>query len=84
MDLQMSSLSTLVPEGPWCVFYLTRCQVYQGLANNMVFYWYSDLISPHTNTQTHTVHSGASRQTDPYKYIFITPVMCSQQLPLLH
>ena len=33
-----------------------------------------------TQTQTHIhshTHSGASRLTDPYKYIFTPPVMCS-------
>ena len=48
MDLHMASLGTLVPEGPWCVFYALRHQVYWGLTHNVVFYWYSDLIS-----QTH-------------------------------
>ena len=28
MDLHMSSLGSLVPEGPWCVFYITRHHVY--------------------------------------------------------
>ena len=32
----------------------------------------------------HTAHSGASKLTHPYKYIFMPPVMCSQQLSLLH
>ena len=81
MDLHMSSLGTLVPEGPWCVFYVTRRQVYWGLTHVVVFYWYSDLIS---RTQTHTAHSGASRLTHSYKYIFTPPAICSQQLPLLH
>ena len=36
------------------------------------------------HTQRHTAHSGTSKLTDPYKYIFTSPVMCSQQLPLLH
>ena len=34
----------------------------------------------HTNTQTHTAHSGASRLAHPYKCIFTPSVMCSQQL----
>ena len=38
----------------------------------------------HKNTQTHTAHSGASRLTNPYKYIFPPPIMYSQQLPLLN
>ena len=81
MDLHMSGLCTLVPEGPWCVFYVTRRQVYWGLTHVVVFYWYSDLIS---RTQTHTAHSGASRLTHSYKYIFTPPAICSQQLPLLN
>ena len=55
MDLHMSSLGTLVPEEPWCVFYATRRQVYWGLAH-VVFYSYSDLIS-HTQTHKHTQHT---------------------------
>ena len=66
MDLHMSSLGTLVPEGPWCVFYVTRRQVYWGLTHNVVFT--GTLIWYHTNTQTHALHSGASRLTHPYKY----------------
>ena len=45
------------------------------------FYWCSDLI-PHT--QTDTAHSGAIRLTHLYNYILTPPVICSQQLPLLH
>ena len=41
-------------------------------------------LLPEEHTQTHTAHSGASRLTHPYKYIFPPPVMCSQQLLLLH
>ena len=36
-----------------------------------------------SHTQTHTAHSGASRLTHPYKYIFIPPDISSEQLPLL-
>ena len=56
MDLHMSSLGTLVPERPWCVFYATRRQVYWRLTH-VVFYWYSDLIS-HTHTNTHSTLRG--------------------------
>ena len=59
MDLQMSSLGTLVPEGPWYVFHATRDQVYWGPKHDVVFYWYSDFVTTHTNTQTHTAHSGS-------------------------
>ena len=62
---------TLVPERPWCVFHETRHQVYQSLTLNVVFtgtlIWY----------QSHTAHSGASRLTHPYRYIFTPPLMCS-------
>ena len=54
MELHMSSLGTLVPEGPWCVFYATRRQVYWGLTHNVVFYWYSNLI---LQTHKHTQHT---------------------------
>ena len=85
MDLHMSSF------GSWCVFYATRRQVCWGLTHNVVFCWYSNLIShtqthTHTNTHTHThTHTckdtqythGASRLTHPHKYIFIQPAICS-------
>ena len=52
MDLHMSSFGTLIPEGPWCVFYATRRQVYWGLTYSVVFCWYFDLISyAHNDTQ---------------------------------
>ena len=57
MDLYMSSLGTLVPEGLWCVFYATRRQVYWGLTRNVVFCWHSDLIS-HKHTNTHNTLRG--------------------------
>ena len=71
MDLHMSNLGTLVPERPWCVFYARR-QVYWGLTH--VFFT-GTLIGYHihTNTETHTAQSGASRLADPYKYIFTPP-----------
>ena len=51
INLHMSSLGTLVPEGPWYLFYAKRRQVYWGLTHNVVFCWYSNLI---LRTQTHT------------------------------
>ena len=53
MDLPMSSLSTLVPKGPCCVYYATRCQVYGGLTHNVVFFFDSTLVWYHTHTHTH-------------------------------
>ena len=57
----MFSLGTLVPEGSWYVLYAKGIKFTEIW--NMVFYWYSDLIS---HTQTHTAHSEASRLTCPY------------------
>ena len=73
MDLHVSSYGTLVPEGPWCMFYAIRHQVYWGLTHVVVFYWYSDLIS---HTQTHTAHSGASRLTHSYN-IYLHHLLCA-------
>ena len=61
MDLHILSLGTLVPEGPWCVFYIARHHVCWGLTHNVVFR--GTLIWYHTHTNTH------SRLTHPYKYI---------------
>ena len=52
MDLHMSSFGTLVPEGPWCVFYATRHKVYWGLKHNVFFT--GTLIWYHTHQQTNT------------------------------
>ena len=52
--------------------------------------WYHTYTQTNTHTHTHThthkdtKHTRASRLTQPYKYIFISPAMCSQQLSLLH
>ena len=62
----MSSLGTLYKKD------LDVCFMQQGVSLTEVFYWYSDLIS---HTQTHTTHSGASRLTHSYKYIFTPTVM---------
>ena len=79
MDLHQSSLDTLVPEGSWCMFYATKHQVYWALTHVvfLLVFWF-DI------THTNTTHSGASRLTRQYNYILTPPVMCSQQLPLLH
>ena len=69
MDLYMSSLGTLVPKGPWCVFYVTKHHVYWGLTHNVIFYWYSDLI---WNKKTHSTLRGQSTDTPIYIYIYTT------------
>ena len=52
MDLHLSSLGTLVPEGPCCVFYVTRHQVYWGMTRNMVFAFSQIYYNTHTQTKT--------------------------------
>ena len=64
MDLRMSSLTTLVPEWPWCVFYAKDIK-FTVVWDNVVFYCYSDLKS---HTQAHTEHTRASRGTHSYIY----------------
>ena len=65
MDLYILSLGTLVPEGPWCVFYATRHQVYWGLTQGVLLVLWFDIIH-----KTYKAHSGASRLTHQYKFIF--------------
>ena len=80
VDLHISSLGTLVPEGTRCVFSATRHQVYWGLTQCGFLL----VLGFDITHKTYTGHSGASRLTHPYKFILKSPVMCSQQLPLLH
>ena len=84
MDLQMPSVGTLVPEGPWCVL----CNKTSSLPSWHIMWLFAGTViwyhTPHTKTQRHTAHSGASRCTRPYKYIFTPPYLCSQQLSLLY
>ena len=75
MDLYMSSLGTLVPEGAWCVFYATRRQVYWGLTDNVVFYWYSYLIS-HTQTEKHTQHTQGPVDLHTHIIIYLHHLLC--------
>ena len=53
MDLYISSFGTLLPEGPWCVFYATRRQVYWGLTSVLILVLWFDITHTlkHTNTQ---------------------------------
>ena len=53
-DLQMSTLGTLVQEGPCCVFYATWCQVYWCLTQNFLLVLWFDI----TQTQKQGAHSG--------------------------
>ena len=75
MDIHMSSLVTLVPEGPSFVFYATRHHVYWGLTHNTVFYWYSNLIS-HTQICKHTQHTQGSVDWHTHVNIYLNHLLC--------
>ena len=65
MDLHMMwSLDTLVPEGPWCVIYATRHQVYWYLTC-----FFAGTLILHKYTHTHTHHTAHS--WDWYTHITI-------------
>ena len=79
-NLRMSSLGTLVPEGPSCVFY-ARCVKFIEIWLVRLFAG-ADLIShththTHTHTQRQTAYSGANRLTHPYKYMCKHDLLCS-------
>ena len=61
MDLHMLSLGTLLPEGPWCVFYaiikgssLLRSDIECGF---LLVLWF-DITHTQTNRQTHSTLKG--------------------------
>ena len=61
MDLHMS-----MPERPWCVFYVTRRQVYWGLRSDTQsdFPLWFDITHTHAHTHTHThTHTRTRTQT---------------------
>ena len=74
IDLCMLSLGALVPEGPWCVFYTTRREVYWGLTYNVAFYWYSDLIS---YTHKHTQHTQRPVDWHTHMNIYLHHLLCA-------
>ena len=87
MDLHMLSLGNLVPEGPCCVFFMQQGDKFtEGLNLECCFFLVLSfgIIHTQTHTQRYTEQWGASRLTQPYKYILTQPVMYSQQLSVLH
>ena len=77
MDLHMLSLGTLLPEGPWCVFYATskgssllRSDMWCGF---LLVLWF-DIT--HKQTDKHTAHSRASRLTHSY-IIYLQHLLCA-------
>ena len=77
MDLRIPSLDTLVPQGPYGVFYASLKRQFNEVYHMTCFF-------PTTLIWYHTSHTGVNRLTHPYKYILASPVICSQQLSVLH
>ena len=83
-DLHMSSLGTLVLHGHYGVFYATKDQFAE--ANTwlgfLLVLWF-DIT--HTQAKTHGTHRYQWTNTyKTYNFILMLPVMCSQQLHVLH
>ena len=97
MHLHMSRLGTLMPEGLDVCFVqqgVKSTEVWHMWFFPGTLIWYYTQTNKQTNKQTnthththterHTTHSGASRLTHSYKYIFTPPFICSQQLSVLY
>ena len=67
---------------PWYQNNLDVCFMQQGVMFTEVWqmWFFTGTLIWYHNTQTDTVHSGASRLTHPYKCISTPLVMCSKQL----
>ena len=83
IDLHMLGLVTLLLEGPWCVFYAIRHQVYWGLKHKVVCCWYSDLIS-HAQTQKHRQHTQRTVNWHTHINIYLHHLLCAQSSKLCH
>ena len=64
------------------MFYATRCLVYWGLTHDIVFCWYSDLIS-HTQTNTN-IHKGTQHTQGPVDQhsqvnIYLHQLLCAHR-----
>ena len=70
----------LVTQGHCGVVFATRRQFTEHMTCffAIILTWY------HTNTRRLTAHTGANRMTYPYKYILTPPILCSEQLSVLH
>ena len=76
--LHMSSLGTLLPGVPWCVFYAKRHQLYWGLTYNVVFCWYSDLIShKHIHTLKDTQYTQGPVDWHIHINIYLHHLLCA-------
>ena len=53
-------------------------------ASTLIWYHTQTHTHTHTHTQRHNTLRGQCTDTHQHKYIFTPPVMCSQQLSLLH
>ena len=69
MNLRMSILGTLVPEGPWCVFHATRHHLHWGHTHTHTH--------THAHTHTHTTHSVTSRLNHTHINIYLHQLLCA-------
>ena len=82
IDLDLPIWGTSVPKRPVYVLSATWLLFHSGLTHNLIFCWYSYLISiRHMPTKT---HSETNSLTQPYKHTSTPLAKCSQQLSLLH
>ena len=70
MDLNLLSLSTLVPVSPCCVFHATKHQIYWRFEMN-------DMVSASTLIWYHTQDTQGPIMIHLYKYILTSPVKCT-------
>ena len=70
----------------YCQTNLDVCFMQQGVKFTEVWHkmWFLLVLWFCYHTHKNAAHSWVIRLTHPYKYVFTPPVMCSQQLPLLH
>lgn len=77
MDLHMLNLSILVPQEPYCGFYVTRLQVYE-----IWYMWLFLLVLwfdfTHTHINTHKTHLGQKTDTP---ILLCTNTTCNVLLP---
>ena len=75
MDLHMSSLDNLVPEGPYCcVFYATRRRVCWGLTR----FFSGTLDFTNTQTHKHTQHTQVPVEWHAHINVYLHQLLCAQ------
>ena len=80
-DLYMSSIGTLVPERPWCVFYGTRHQVYWVIEVWQIVWFFLvlwfDITHPKTCKHTETQHTLGPVGWHTHIKIYLHHLLCA-------